>query len=146
MYESVRLQNGSGNGHSRSNVDVVGQIYGWFGVEGQQWRPGGCMGCVECIYWEGGENMLEAGGLQRRMAASGFAAAVVDDGFVRAQPALDGIGWLLKKLGEGLWEEIARGGKDFVFKRVDSSKIAASLFSELVLLGCSVVAVLLFVA
>jgi hypothetical protein len=37
----------------------------------------------------------------RDTLASGFAAAEIDDGFVRAQPALDGMGWLLKKLSEG---------------------------------------------
>jgi hypothetical protein len=38
----------------------------------------------------------------RDALASGLVAAVVDDRSVRAKPALGGIGWLLKKLGERL--------------------------------------------
>jgi hypothetical protein len=41
---------------------------------------------------------------------AGFTSALVDDWFVRLDPALDRVGIGLKELGKGLLEQVAVGG------------------------------------
>ncbi len=82
----------------------------------------------------------------RDASAPGFAAAVVDDGFVGAYPALNRVGWLLEKLIEWCREEIAVRGKNFVFERVDCAQITLGLFGKFILLGYGVMAMTLLVA
>jgi hypothetical protein len=139
------LQNRSGNGHGRRDVDVVVRYAG--DLEGRD--DSGDQTIVRVVLSASTGKGMKICWKQadlRDASASCFSAVVVDDGFVQLQPALDGVGWLSEKLVKGLRDEIVVGGKDFVLERVDSSKILVSLFSELILLGCGVMAMSLFIA
>jgi hypothetical protein len=63
----------------------------------------------------------------RNRLLAGFTSALVDDWFVRLDPALDRVGIGLKELGKGMLEQATVKGQNVFLERVDCRKVVVYL-------------------